>query len=82
MNTERPELIYWPDDADNTGKGKDNSPGIFRAAEQYGVRDAILDCMTFDITKSPWRRGGWLDAVITDPPCMYIYSAPACQSGS
>jgi tRNA (guanine10-N2)-methyltransferase len=50
-------------------KGKDVIPGIMRAAEQYGVRDQVLDIMTFDITKGPWRRGGWLDAIVTDPPC-------------
>lgn len=40
-----------------------------RSAEQYGVGDKILDCLTFDVTKNPLRRGGWLDAIITDPPC-------------
>lgn len=52
-------------------KGKGVVPGIKRAAEQYGCLDQILDCMTFDVTTHPWRRGGWVDAIITDPPCEY-----------
>nr|XP_018266731.1 tRNA (guanine10-N2)-methyltransferase [Kwoniella dejecticola CBS 10117]OBR88889.1 tRNA (guanine10-N2)-methyltransferase [Kwoniella dejecticola CBS 10117] len=43
-------------------------PGILRAAEQYGIEKLFLDCLTYDITKSPIRRGGWIDAIITDPP--------------
>lgn len=54
------------------GKGDDNTPGVMRAAAQYGVRDQILDCLTFDVTQHPWRRGGWLDAIVTDPPCESI----------
>ncbi|KAJ9113655.1 hypothetical protein QFC22_005964 [Naganishia vaughanmartiniae] len=50
-------------------RGKDKTgPGVFRAANQYGVRDKVLDCLTFDVTRNPWRRGELLDAIITDPP--------------
>ncbi|WWC85832.1 uncharacterized protein L201_000699 [Kwoniella dendrophila CBS 6074] len=49
-------------------KEKEGKPGIFRAAEQYGLSDLLLDCLTYDVTKSPMRRGGWIDAIITDPP--------------
>ncbi|GHJ88048.1 hypothetical protein NliqN6_4450 [Naganishia liquefaciens] len=50
-------------------RGKDKSgPGVFRAAQQYGIRDKMLDCLTFDVTRNPWRRGELLDAIITDPP--------------
>ncbi|KAG8812167.1 hypothetical protein FRC17_002165 [Serendipita sp. 399] len=49
------------------GKNLD-TPGIFRSASQYGVLDRILDCCTFDITRSPLRRGNFLDAIISDPP--------------
>ncbi|ODN88067.1 tRNA (guanine10-N2)-methyltransferase [Cryptococcus wingfieldii CBS 7118] len=49
-------------------KGKGLSPGIIRSAEQYGIRDQFLDFFTFDVTKSPLRQGGWVDAIITDPP--------------
>lgn len=44
-------------------------PGIFQSASQYGVSDRILDCCTFDITKSPFRIGSFLDAIVSDPPC-------------
>jgi hypothetical protein len=46
-----------------------SGPGVFRAAAQYNVRDQLLDCMTFDVTLNPWRTGGFLDAIVTDPPC-------------
>ncbi|KAK6905245.1 tRNA (guanine10-N2)-methyltransferase [Kwoniella mangroviensis CBS 8886] len=49
-------------------KGKEVKPGILRAAAQYGTEDLFLDCLTYDVTKSPIRRGGWVDAIITDPP--------------
>ncbi|TFY76840.1 hypothetical protein EWM64_g7171 [Hericium alpestre] len=49
-------------------RGKENQPGIMRAAAQYGVAERILDLGTFDVTHHPWRCGGFLDAIITDPP--------------
>ncbi|ORY25087.1 S-adenosyl-L-methionine-dependent methyltransferase [Naematelia encephala] len=49
-------------------KGPDVTPGMLRAAAQYGVADKFLDLLTFDVTRSPIRRGGWVDAIITDPP--------------
>ncbi|KAL7418709.1 hypothetical protein Q5752_006392 [Cryptotrichosporon argae] len=49
-------------------KGKDVVPGIIRAAEQYGVADKFLALSTFDVAQHPWRLGGWLDAIVTDPP--------------
>lgn len=51
-------------------KGKGIKPGILRAAEQYGLQDKFLDFYIFDVTRGPIRRGGWIDAIITDPPCM------------
>jgi len=53
------------------GKGKGTIPGVMKAAQQYGVEGLFWDCMVFDVTKSPWRRGGWIDAIVTDPPCGY-----------
>lgn len=50
----------------------DQSPGIIRAAQQYGVSQRIMDLCTFDVTRNPWRCGGLFDAIITDPPCTYI----------
>lgn len=46
-----------------------SGPGVFRAATKYGLRNRILDCLTFDVTRNGWRRGGLFDAIITDPPC-------------
>ena len=46
------------------------TPGIMRAAAQYGVSDRIMDLCTFDLTRNPWRCGELFDAIITDPPCM------------
>jgi tRNA G10 N-methylase Trm11 len=47
---------------------------MLRAAEQYGVRDKFLDLFTFDVTQNPLRRGGWVDSIVTDPPCKFGYS--------
>jgi tRNA (guanine10-N2)-methyltransferase len=51
-----------------------SGPGVYRAASQYNVRDRLLDCATFDVTLNPWRRGGILDAIVTDPPCEFFSS--------
>ncbi|ORX34805.1 S-adenosyl-L-methionine-dependent methyltransferase [Kockovaella imperatae] len=50
------------------GKGKDMMPGMLRAAAQYGVADKFLGMMCYDVTLNPIRRGGWIDAIVTDPP--------------
>jgi tRNA (guanine10-N2)-methyltransferase len=42
---------------------------MMRAASQYGLEDKFLGCFTFDVTKNPIRRGSWIDAITTDPPC-------------
>ena len=55
-----------------TDGGSNIVPGIIRAALQYGVQDRLLDCLTFDVTRSPIRRGGWVDAIVTDPPCPLL----------
>ncbi|GFZ51998.1 hypothetical protein JCM24511_09769 [Saitozyma sp. JCM 24511] len=60
-------------------KGKETVPGVFRAAEQYGVSNQFLDCLVYDVTQSPLRRGGWIDAIITDPP--YGVRAGAKRTG-
>ncbi|KAJ7084337.1 S-adenosyl-L-methionine-dependent methyltransferase [Mycena belliarum] len=48
--------------------GKDQPPGVLRAAEQYGVADRIVDLCTFDVTHNPWRCGSLFDTIVTDPP--------------
>ncbi|KAL1695610.1 hypothetical protein GGG16DRAFT_45197 [Schizophyllum commune] len=51
------------------GKGLPcKTPGVYRAAEQYGVAQRIMDLCTFDMTWNPWRRGALFDAIVTDPP--------------
>ncbi|EIN11648.1 RNA methylase [Punctularia strigosozonata HHB-11173 SS5] len=51
------------------GKGAINqTTGIRRAAEQYGVSQRIMDLSTFDMTHHPWRKGSIFDAIVTDPP--------------
>ncbi|KAH8107747.1 tRNA guanosine-2'-O-methyltransferase, partial [Cristinia sonorae] len=49
-------------------RGKEKTPGIVRAAAQYGVDKRIIDLCTFDVTQNPWRCGEMFDAIITDPP--------------
>ncbi|CAE7222933.1 unnamed protein product [Rhizoctonia solani] len=46
----------------------DMTPGIRKAAAQYGVLSRVLDLCTFDVTQGPLRRGGLFDAIVTDPP--------------
>lgn len=48
-----------------------DTPGVIRAAAQYGVAQRIVDLCTFDVTRHPWRCGGLFDAIITDPPCTF-----------
>ncbi|WVR03593.1 hypothetical protein IAU60_000585 [Kwoniella sp. DSM 27419] len=51
------------------GKMKDKQkPGILRTAAQYGSEDKFVDFLTWDITRNGIRRGGWIDAIVTDPP--------------
>lgn len=46
------------------------TPGVIRAATQYGTASRIVDLATFDVTHNPWRCGELFDAIVTDPPCM------------
>lgn len=48
-----------------------------RSAAQYGVAERFLDNINFDITNGPWRRGGWVDAIVTDPPCELLWDLRA-----
>ncbi|KAI5474831.1 hypothetical protein MNV49_002361 [Pseudohyphozyma bogoriensis] len=38
------------------------------SAAQYGIKDKIVDCVVFDVTQHPYRRGEIFDAIVTDPP--------------
>src|SRR5260221_12190933 len=55
----------------------EKSPGVIRAATQYGVESRIIDLATFDITQNPWRCGQLFDAIVTDPPCKVSVSPSA-----
>lgn len=57
-----PPLIHHLNNAEKT-------PGVLRAAAQYGTASRIVDLATFDITHNPWRCGELFDAIVTDPPC-------------
>jgi len=56
-------------ETDRVEKGKGIPTGMERAARQYGSLDKLFGGLTFDLTKNAWRRGGWVDAIVTDPPC-------------
>ncbi|OJA08681.1 hypothetical protein AZE42_01175 [Rhizopogon vesiculosus] len=58
-------LVYG---SDIDGRQMHKTPGIIRAAAQYGVASRIMDLCTFDVTNHPWRCGSLFDAIITDPP--------------
>lgn len=60
--------VYGSDIDGRQMRGKGNTPGILRAASQYGVAERIMDLCTFDVTRNPWRCGDMFDAIITDPP--------------
>lgn len=61
-------FVYGSDIDGRQMRGKDETPGIIRAAAQYGVASRIMDLCTFDVTNHPWRCGSLFDAIITDPP--------------
>ncbi|EKM54553.1 uncharacterized protein PHACADRAFT_196984 [Phanerochaete carnosa HHB-10118-sp] len=60
--------VYGSDIDGRQMRGKDKTPGIMRAAAQYGVQQRIIDLCTFDVTRNPWRCGELFDAIVTDPP--------------
>ncbi|KAI8993886.1 tRNA guanosine-2'-O-methyltransferase [Trametes punicea] len=61
-------FVYGSDIDGRQMRGKVKTPGIIRAAAQYGVENRIMDLLTFDVTQNPWRCGELFDAIITDPP--------------
>lgn len=50
----------------------EKSPGVIRAATQYGTASRIIDLATFDVTHNPWRCGELFDSIVTDPPCTFF----------
>ncbi|KAF9010647.1 RNA methylase [Cyathus striatus] len=61
-------FVYGSDIDGRQMRGKEETPGILRAAAQYGVASRIMDLCTFDLTHNPWRCGELFDAIVTDPP--------------
>ncbi|KAF8070698.1 tRNA guanosine-2'-O-methyltransferase [Lyophyllum atratum] len=61
-------LVFGSDIDGRQMRGKENDPGVLRAARQYGTESRVLDLCTFDVTRNPWRCGGLFDAIVTDPP--------------
>ncbi|KAG6331791.1 hypothetical protein ID866_7297 [Astraeus odoratus] len=61
-------FVYGSDIDGRQMRGKGKTPGVLRAAAQYGVAGQIVDLCTFDVTHNPWRSGGLFDAIVTDPP--------------
>jgi hypothetical protein len=49
----------------------EKTPGVIRAASQYGTASRVIDLATFDVTHNPWRCGELFDAIVTDPPCKF-----------
>lgn len=53
-------------------KEKGGKRGVWRNFAEYGLEDLFGDCVISDLTHTPLRRhgndGGWLDAIICDPP--------------
>ncbi|KAJ3512258.1 hypothetical protein NLJ89_g3627 [Agrocybe chaxingu] len=61
-------LVFGSDIDGRQMRGKQKTPGVIRAATQYGLASRIIDLATFDITHNPWRCGELFDAIVTDPP--------------
>ncbi|KAG6896803.1 hypothetical protein C0992_005953 [Termitomyces sp. T32_za158] len=61
-------LVFGSDIDGRQMRGKGTTPGVMRAARQYGTESRILDLCTFDMTRNPWRCGSLFDAIVTDPP--------------
>ncbi|KJA27817.1 hypothetical protein HYPSUDRAFT_34967 [Hypholoma sublateritium FD-334 SS-4] len=61
-------LIVGSDIDGRQMRGKGKTPGVIRAATQYGTASRIIDLATFDVTHNPWRCGELFDAIVTDPP--------------
>ncbi|KAH9484987.1 tRNA (guanine(10)-N2)-methyltransferase [Psilocybe cubensis] len=61
-------LVFGSDIDGRQMRGKQKTPGVIRAATQYGIASRIVDLATFDVTHNPWRCGELFDSIVTDPP--------------
>ncbi|PPQ93788.1 hypothetical protein CVT25_013497 [Psilocybe cyanescens] len=61
-------LVFGSDIDGRQMRGKQKTPGVIRAATQYGIASRIIDLATFDVTHNPWRCGELFDSIVTDPP--------------
>ncbi|KIM45389.1 hypothetical protein M413DRAFT_65987 [Hebeloma cylindrosporum] len=74
-------LVFGSDIDGRQMRGKQKTPGVIRAATQYGTASRVIDLATFDVTHNPWRCGELFDAIVTDPPCKYGVRAGAKRLG-
>ncbi|CAI7630807.1 unnamed protein product [Penicillium bialowiezense] len=50
-------------------RGKDQGKlGVFENFTQYGTESKFIDTLTSDLTNTPFRRTGFLDGIVCDPP--------------
>jgi tRNA (guanine10-N2)-methyltransferase len=50
-------------------RGKDSSKlGVMENYIQYGTKSKFIDTLTSDLTNTPFRRTGFLDGIVCDPP--------------
>ena len=50
-------------------RGKDRSKlGVFENFIQYKTESKFIDTLTSDLTNTPFRRSGFLDGIVCDPP--------------
>ncbi|KAF9527300.1 tRNA guanosine-2'-O-methyltransferase [Crepidotus variabilis] len=61
-------MVFGSDIDGRQMRGKQQTPGVVRAASQYGLASRIMDLAVFDITRNPLRCGELFDAILTDPP--------------
>jgi tRNA (guanine10-N2)-methyltransferase len=50
-------------------RGKDSTKlGVLENYIQYGTKSRFVDVLTSDLTNTPFRRAGFLDGIVCDPP--------------
>jgi tRNA (guanine10-N2)-methyltransferase len=50
-------------------RGKDSTKlGVYENFIQYGTKSKFIDTLTSDLVNTPFRRAGFLDGIVCDPP--------------
>jgi len=49
-------------------KKRNKDESMMANFEQYGLASKFLGVVVADFSQGPWRRSGWLDCIVTDPP--------------